>query len=63
MDLADLALDHEVHSKDNNIDYIEQNFNKLIIELDRIKNVLDSYLKEKIKKVSIKFLIFLIFII
>lgn len=44
MDLADLALDHEVHSKENNIDYIEQNFNQLLTELTRIKKVLESYL-------------------
>ena len=45
MDLADLSLDHEVHSKENNIDYIDQNFNQLLNELIRIKNVLDLYLK------------------
>ena len=44
MDLADLALDHEVHSKENNIDYIEQNFDQLLTELVRIKKVLESYL-------------------
>ena len=44
MDLADLALDHEVHSKENNLDYIEQNFNQLLTELIRIKKVLESYL-------------------
>ena len=45
MDLADLSLDHEVHSKENNTDYIDQNFNQLLNELIRIKNVLDLYLK------------------
>ena len=42
--LADLAYDHELKSKDNDIDYVNNNFNTLEKELNRILDLAKKYL-------------------
>lgn len=44
--LAEQALEHELKSKDNDIDYINNNFATLEEEYKRIVNVVDKYLKQ-----------------
>ncbi len=42
--LADIAYEHELKSKENNLDYIEANYNNLIIELNKILKIANKYL-------------------
>ena len=43
-DLADLAYSHELKSKENDIDYINQNYNTLINEVNKILKIVKIYL-------------------
>ncbi|MDD2180756.1 MAG: Hpt domain-containing protein [Bacilli bacterium] len=43
--LAELALAHELESKDNNIEYVNSNYDELITELNRIIKVIQTYLE------------------
>ena len=45
--LADLSYDHELKSKENNIEYINEHYNELIGEYNRIRNIIDRYLEDK----------------
>lgn len=42
--LAELAYAHELKSKENDINYVNDNFNELEIEINRIINVVKKYL-------------------
>ena len=42
--LAELSYDHELKSKDNNIDYINNHYEELINEYNRIYEVINKYL-------------------
>lgn len=42
MKLGDLAYEHELKSKDNDIDFVNNDFNHLIQEVDNMKNVLST---------------------
>ena len=42
--LADTSYQHELESKNNNIDFINSNFNELNIEFNRILNLVKTYL-------------------
>lgn len=42
--LAELSYEHEIAGKENNIDFINQNYNCLIEEANRIINVVKQYL-------------------
>lgn len=42
--LAELALNHEMKSKENNIGYINSNYNGLISELDNILEIIKKYI-------------------
>lgn len=42
--LAEMSLDHEMKSKDNDINYINSNYDDLITEANRIINVVKNYL-------------------
>lgn len=42
--LADLAYSHELKSKENDIDYVNNNFEELEIEINRIINIVKKYL-------------------
>lgn len=42
--LAELAYDHELKSKDNNIDYVNDNFDVLESEIDKVLNIVKQYL-------------------
>jgi len=42
--LAELALNHEMKSKENNIEYINSNYNGLISELDNILEIIKKYI-------------------
>lgn len=51
MTLAQLAFEHEIKSKENNYDYIKENFNKLITEVNKVIKIVNEYLKvDKIKE-------------
>lgn len=43
--LADMALEHQLKSEENDIDYVNNNYNELINEANRIINVVKAYLK------------------
>ena len=43
--LAELALSHELESKDKNTEYINSNYEELITEFNRIINVIKLYLE------------------
>ena len=43
-DLAETAYDHELKSKENDVSYINDNFNKLETEINRIINIIKTYL-------------------
>ena len=45
--LAQISLDHELKSKDGDIDYINNNFDELINESERIYNIVNKYLEDK----------------
>jgi len=42
--LAELAFDHEMKSKENNSDYIKQTYPTLVGEINKIKNIANSYI-------------------
>lgn len=42
--LAELAYNHEMESKANNIDYVNSNYDSLMNEVDRIINVIKEYI-------------------
>ena len=42
--LAELAYDHELKSKDNDVDYVNNNFDSLKKEYDRIIGIIKEYL-------------------
>jgi signal transduction histidine kinase/FixJ family two-component response regulator len=44
--LAELSLNHELKSKDNDIDYVNSNFSELEIEYRRIMNIVNNYLNK-----------------
>ena len=44
--LAELSLNHELKSKDNDIDYVNSNFSELELEYKRILNIVDNYLNK-----------------
>ena len=45
--LAELSYNHEMKSKENNQDYVLNNFHKLELEFFRISNVVETYLKSR----------------
>lgn len=51
--LAELALNHEKESKENNMYYIYDNYDELIKEIDRITNLVKRYLGLDYEKVEI----------
>ena len=42
--LAELSYNHEMKSKENDLDYINSNYDELITEANRIINIVKSYL-------------------
>ena len=44
--LAELSLNHELKSKENDIEYVNNNFNELEIEYRRIMNIVNNYLNK-----------------
>ena len=44
--LAELSLNHELKSKDNDIDYVNSNFSELELEYKRILNIVNNYLNK-----------------
>lgn len=44
--LAELALDHEMKSKENDVNYINENYNSLLAEIGRIVDVCQKYLRK-----------------
>ena len=45
--LAELSYNHEMKSKENNQDYVLNNFHELELEFFRISNVVETYLKSR----------------
>ena len=43
--LSSLSLDHELKGKENNIEYLENNYEELITEANRIINIVKKYLE------------------
>ena len=44
--LAELSLNHELKSKENDIEYVNSNFSELELEYKRILNIVDNYLNK-----------------
>lgn len=42
--LAELALNHQLKSQDNDLDYINDHYDELITEVNRIHEVINKYL-------------------
>ena len=42
--LAEMSLEHEIKSKDNDINYVNSNYDNLIVEANRIIDVVKIYL-------------------
>lgn len=42
--LADISLAHQLKSEENNIDYVNNHYNELVNEANRIINVVNDYL-------------------
>ena len=42
--LAELSLNHELNAKDNNIEYIRNNFESLMSEIKRVEKLVRDYL-------------------
>ena len=45
--LAELSYNHEMKSKENDQDYVLNNFHELELEFFRISNVVETYLKSR----------------
>ena len=45
--LAELSYDHELKSKNNDIEYVNKHYDELMNEYNRIKNIIDKYLEDK----------------
>ena len=45
--LAELSLNHELEGKNNNIEYLENNYEELMTEVNRIINIVKKYLGGK----------------
>lgn len=43
--LADMALEHQLKSQDNDVNFVEKNFDKLLKEINRILEVISKYKK------------------
>lgn len=52
--LAELALNHEMESKNNNLEFVDDHFEELILEVKRIIQVALDYLKVAPKKEEVK---------
>jgi len=48
-DLADIAYEHELKSKENDIDFINKNFDRLELEYEKVLHIVKEY-KEKLSK-------------
>lgn len=46
MTLADMAYQHEMQSKANNIDFVKENFNSLMEEANKVKVLVNEYMEE-----------------
>lgn len=46
MKFAELAYEHELKSKEDNIDYVNQNFDSLMEELERVLKITKEYIKK-----------------
>ena len=44
-ELAEISLEHELNSKEGNIDYVNSNFDKLIDEYNKIYNIISKYME------------------
>jgi len=44
MELANLAYEHEIKSKENNVTYVKENYIKLIMEAQRVRAIINEYL-------------------
>ena len=42
--LAELAYDHEIKSKENNVNYINEHYDELMEEYNRVKAIIENYL-------------------
>ena len=43
MDLANVAYEHEMKSKENDVDFVNNNFDRLSEEYTKLLNILDGY--------------------
>ncbi len=46
MKLAEMALNHEMSSKENNVTYVKENFNSLMKEAQKVRNIVYDYLDD-----------------
>lgn len=44
-ELANISYEHEIKSKENDLKYINENFNQLLDEYERIINIVNNYLE------------------
>ena len=44
--LADVALEHELKSKENDINYVNDNFQTLVAEVDKLSEIISKYIEK-----------------
>lgn len=42
--LAEMSLEHQMKSQDNDIDYVNSHYEELIVEVNRIRDLIEKYL-------------------
>lgn len=42
--LAEMALEHQLKSQDDDYDYVKEHYQELIVEVNRIKGIVEKYL-------------------
>lgn len=50
MKLANIAFEHEMAGKDNNISFAKEHFNELVVETEKVKSIVNEYLGENISE-------------
>ena len=48
-ELAELSYNHEMKSKEDNIDYVNEHYDELIKEYNRVSNIIDEYVRRRNK--------------
>lgn len=45
-DIANIFYEHEIASKENNLEYVNNNYNQIVNEINKISNISQEYLEK-----------------